>query len=248
MRHHYNLIANDSGPVIRDCPVYGTFIKGQSTTYGANTYGAVLIAGAALGANFTGVTAEAKTATSTALTTGTLVFAKVILNPDAVFLAQWDDSTTYDVAITSSSTSVVTVPTMDDDLDGSWVYVNDGTGKGQLGYVGAADTTTLTLDTTAAFGTAPDSTSAILLIRHPWAVANGGGNDLSATFDELLSDEDTTGEILLLENYIEATTVPFGPLRPRQHHGLSNLHNSAVKFYSDIYFMDSILRSMDSMA
>jgi len=248
MRHHYNLIANDSGPVIRDCPVYGTFIKGQSTTYGATTQGAVLITGAALGANFTGVTAEAKTATTTALTTGTLVFAKVILNPDAVFLAQYDDTAANDVDVVSSTTAAVTVGTADDDLDGSWVYINSGTGAGQLGYVGTATTTVLTLDTTSAFAVAPDSNSDILIIRHAWSVANAGGNDLDATFSLLKSQVQSTGDILALENYIESTTIPFGPLRPRQHHGLSNLNNDKVKFYSDIYFMDSILRSMGSMA
>ena len=250
MKHHYNLIANDSGPVIRDCPVYdaSAIIKGQALTDGTTTRGAVLIDALATGVDFVGVSAEAKTCSTTALTTGTLVFAKVILNPDSVYLAQYDPGTTPDMDITSSTTTVVTVATMDDDLDGSWLYINSGKGVGQLAFIGAADATTLTLDTTTAFTTALDSTSDALLIRHPWAVANAGGNDLDATFSMMLSQVQSTGEILALENYIEAATIPFGPLRPRQHHMLTGLNTAGVKFYSDIYFMDSILRNTAAMA
>ena len=64
----------------------------------------------------------------------------------------------------------------------------------------------------------------------------------------MLSQVQSTGEILALENYIEAATIPFGPLRPRQHHMLTGLNTQAPKFYSDIYFMDSILRNTAAMA
>jgi hypothetical protein len=225
-----------------------TIIKGQGLTYGATTVGAVLIDIAALGADFVGVAHETVTASTTALATGTIVYGKTILNPDAVYLCQWDDSATYDVNITSSTTAAVTIGTTDDNMDGGWIYINSGTGAGQLGFIGAASTTVMTLDTTTAFDVAPASDSDCLLIRRPWKFPANSGNDLSATFDELLSDEDCTGEILILENYIVATSVPFGPLRPRQHHALSNLNNCAVKFYSDIYFTDAVLRGATTMA
>jgi len=38
--------------------------------------------------------------------------------------------------------------------------------------------------------------------------------------------------------------VPFGPLRPRQHHMLSNLNNQGVKFYADIRFIDNIFNKV----
>jgi len=242
MRHHYNLIAQESGPLVRDCPVYdaSTIIKGQGLTYGANTRGAVLIDCTAQAADFVGVSNELINASTTDLTTGTIVYAKTILNPDAIYLAECDPAVGSDVDVISGTTTAITLGTCDDDMDGSWIYVNSGTGVGQLGYIGAATTTVMTLDTTTAFGTAPDNTSDVLLIRRPWRAPADGGRDLNATFDKLLSDEDETGAIIVLENYIAAVTIPFAPLRPRQHHALSNLNNRNAKFYSDIQFQDNV--------
>lgn len=243
MRHHYNLIANDSGPVIRDCPVYdaSSITKGEILTYGADERGGVLISGAPTTcADIVGVAAETKVASTTVITSGTLVYAKVILNPDAIYLTQWDP--TADCATASATTAAITTAACDDDLDGSWVYLNDGTGIGQLGYVGAADTTVLTLDTTTAFGVRPDSTTTFLLIRRPWKRANSTLQDLDSTGVMLKSALSGGGGYnLILENYIEATTIPFGPLRPRQHHALAGLNNASVKFYSDLYLIDNIL-------
>ena len=241
MRHHYNLIAQDTGPLVRDCPWYdaSSIIKGQGLTYGATTKGAVLIDCSAQAADVIGVSNEAKTCSTTDITTGTLVFGKTILNPDAIYLAQYDNAEASDIDVVSCTTTAATLGTCDDDLDGSWLYANSGTGKGDLMYVGAASTTVFTFDTTTALDTAWTSSTDVLLIKKPWKYNDSVGADLSATFDELLSDEDSTGAIAILENYIEASTVAFGPLRPRQHHALSNLDEQNVKFYADIYFTDN---------
>lgn len=242
MRHHYNLVAQESGPLVRDCPVYdaSTIIRGQALTYGANTRGAVLIDSTALAADVAGVANETVTASTTDLTTGTLVFCKTIINPDAIYLASYDMAVANDINVVSGTTTAITLGTCDDDLDGSWIYVNSGTGAGQLGYIGAATTTVMTLDTTDPFGTAPDSTSDVILIRKPWRAAGDGGKDLDSTFSLLLSDEDETGAIMVIENYIESRSNPFTPLRPRQHHNLSSLNNDSIKFHSDINFQDNL--------
>ena len=242
MRHHYNLIAEGGGVVVRDCPVYdaSTIVKGQALTYGASTVGCVLIDATATAADVAGVANETVTASTTALTTGTIVYAKTILNPDAIYLAQYDPSTSADVNVISSTTAATTLGTCDDDLEGSWLYCNSGTGVGQLGFIGAATTTVMTLDTTDPWAVAPDSSTDVLIIRKPWRAPADGGKDLDATFTMLLSDEDETGAIMVLENYIEATTIPFAPLRPRQHHALTGLNNVGVKFWSDIFFKDNL--------
>ena len=242
MKHHYNLIAQSSGPLVRDCPWYdaSSIIEGQALTYGASTVGAVLIDATLAAADFVGVSAEAKTTSTTDLTTGTIVYGKTVLNPDAIYKAQYDATASVDVDVVSSTTAAITLGTCDDDMEGSWIYCNSGTGAGQLGYIGAASTTVMTLDTTSALGTAPDSTTDVLLIRKPWRAAADGGNDLNTTFDMLLSDESATGAIMILENYIEAATIPYGPLRPRQHHALSGLNNVNVKFYADVQFQDNV--------
>ena len=242
MRHHYNLIAEGGGVVVRDIPWYdaSTIIKGQALTYGATTLGSCLIDATATAADVAGVSNETVTCSTTAITTGTLVHGKTIINPDAIYLAQCDPTASVDVDVVSATTTAITLGATDDDMDGSWIYCNSGTGIGQLGYIGAASTTVMTLDTTDAFAVAPDATTDVLLIRRPWLAPANGGRDLDTTFSMLLSDEDETGAIMVLENYIEATTIPFGPLRPRQHHALTGLNGVNVKFWSDIQFQDNL--------
>lgn len=243
MRWHYNLIAQESGPLVRDVPVYDAsdIIKGQALTYGATTRGAVLIDAAATAADIIAVSNEKVTASTTDLTTGTIVYCKAILNPDAVYLAQYDDTEANDIDVVSATTTAITLGSCDDDLDGSWIYVNSGTGQGQLVFIGAASSTVMTLDTTSAMAVCA-SDSDVILIRKPWKHAGTGGKDLDSTFAKLATDEDETGEIAVLENYIEAATIAHQPLRPGSHHALENLHNQSVKFYSDIYFTDHCLR------
>jgi hypothetical protein len=157
--------------------------------------------------------------------------AKVIINPDAIYLCQWDPSTSADVDVVSSTSTATTIATCDDNLDGSWIYCNSGTGVGQLAFVGAASTTVLTLDTTTAYTTTPDSTTDILIIRGPWQP----NCDFDATYTMAKSTVATTGLVLCLEPYVESATIPFGPLRPRQHHMKTGLNSDGVRFYSDLY-------------
>lgn len=241
MIHHYNLIAEGANPVVRDCPLddSGEVIKGEPLTHGATTAGAHLItASVSSAANIVGVCHETITPTSTDLATGTINFAKVIINPDSIWLAQWDDDESADIDVVSSTDTATTTGSNDDDLEGSWIYINSGTGVGQLAFIGEATTTVMTLDTTTAWTTTPDSASDCLIIRKPWLHA--GGVDLSAGGDELDSALTATAEILILENYIGSTKRAFAPLRPRQHHMLEGLNNDNVKFFSDIFFMDNI--------
>ena len=176
------------------------------------------------------------------------MFAKVLLGANIVWEADYDLTAANDINVSSSTSTATTLGTSDDDLEGSWIYVNSGTGIGQLGYIGAASTTVMTLDTTAAWTTTPDATSDVIIIRHPWRHAGGGGKDLAADFITLLSDEDETGEILVLENYIRAATISDTPLRPRAHHMLQNLNNKQVAFSSKIYFTDNIFNGATTMA
>lgn len=250
MRHHYNLIAHNTGPLVRDCPVYDSgIIKGQGLTYGADELGGLLIDTTAQGTDWVGLSNEAVSASS-AVTTGTLVFAKVILNPDSIYLALCDPTASVDVDVVSSTSTATTLGTCDDDFDGSWLYCNSGTGAGQLAFIGAASATVMTLDTTDAWVTTPDSTTDVVIVRRPWNWPTGSGRDLDTTFSMLLSDEDETGEFLVMENYISSGNVPFGPLRPRQHHMLTGLNGNGVnvKLYSDIYPTDNIFHGATTMA
>lgn len=237
MRYHYSTVQAE--PLIKDFWAGATFVSGQACAIALGANGALLAEAASVPIDVVGVSYEA--ATTSTLATGTLVNVKVIVNPDAVFLAQQDLAAANDIDVVSSTTAAVTVGTSDDNLDGGWVYVNSGTGAGQLGFIGAASTTVLTLDTTAAFGTAPDSTSDVVIIRPKWDIV--GGRDLDSTVTLLATDEDETGDVLVTENYIQSSTIPFQPLTPRTHHNLSGLNGTGinVRFYSDIHFQDHVL-------
>lgn len=246
MRYHYDLNGTNAA-LIRDMAIYdsASLVAGQALAVTAGANQACLQDPAAAGcADIAGVLMETPATSVSVVSTGTLYFGKVSINPMTVYLAQYDNAVGNDVDVSSATTAAVTIDTADDNLDGGWVYCNSGTGQGQLGFIGSASTTVMTLDTTAAFGTAPDSTTDIILIRPPFAL----NKDLDSTWSLLATDEDETGEIIVLENYIQADCVAFGPLRARQHHALSNLHNHGVKFYSDIQFADNVFKGATTMA
>jgi len=243
MRWHYNLVNQGCGPLVRDLDIYAAsgLIAGEAiiAIAGANQSCLQAPSGATV-PDFVGVLAETPALQASAVASGTLYQAKTILNPDAIYIAQYDATVGSDVDVVSSTATATTLGTCDDNLDGCWLYCNSGTGVGQLAFIGAASTTVFTLDTTTEWGTTPDATTDVLLIRPAWAL----NQDLDATYSMIASDEDCTGLIMTLGNYIEGATVPFGPLRPRQHHMLSNLNNQGVKFYADIRFIDNIFNKV----
>lgn len=243
MRWHYNLVNQEGGPLVRDCAIYAAsgLVAGEPVIAIAGANQAFLQApsGATI-PDFVGVLAETPTSQASAVTTGTLYFAKTILNPDAIYLAQYGLSLT-DIDVVSSTSTATTLGTCDDNMDGGWLYCNSGTGVGQLAFIGAASTTVMTLDTTAAWSVTPDSTTDVILIRPPWAL----NTDLNSTdYTTIQTDEDCTGLVMVMENYIESTSVAFGPMRPRQHHMLTGLNNDGVKFYSDVRFIDNLFNKV----
>jgi len=164
-----------------------------------------------------------------------------ILNNPTIVKIYYDLSTSTDLAVTSSTSTILTTATTDDNLDGSWVYINAGTGAGQLRYVKAADDTTKTVNT--AFTVNPDSTSAFILIRPAGLQASGMGIALNATFDKILAvlNETDTSSIIVLKNFIE------GPMGTRELDITANgdletdgLNSRGVRFYSLCVLSDGI--------
>jgi hypothetical protein len=149
------------------------------------------------------------------------------------------ETASTDLDVASATSTVLTVAACDDNLDGSWVYINSGTGAGQLRYVSAADATTLTVNT--AFTTTPDATSDFILIR-PQGLPEGGVA-LNSTFDQILPvlDETTSQKILVLKNFIEGPTG-VQELNITDNPGLEmdGLNARGVRFYSHVMFIDTL--------
>ena len=243
MRYHGDLFGLQN-PVVMDFPVYDAsdIVEGQGLTYGATVRGAVLIDCVAAGTDFFGVAQETVTASTTAITTGTLVYCKVIVDPFAIYLTDMDMDDA-DIDVVSSTSTATTLGTVDDDMDGGWLYINSGTGAGQIAYIGAATTTVMTLDTTTAWTTTPDSTSDAILLRRILKHPADSGIDLDATFVRMEPGTLTqTGSFVSMENYIGTVQRPFAPLRPRQHHMAQNLNNNGIRLASDLYPVDHLLR------
>lgn len=225
-------------------PVYdasaGGFTRGQTLIWGQDATGTAvrnaLVDSAAVPIDIFAVINEDPAANNTNVSTPLIVKADVTLVlTGTIWKCYWDGAAANDIDVSSSTSTVLTHASGDDNLDGSWVYINSGTGVGQLRFCSAAAATTKTVST--AFTTTPDSTSDFLLIRHPGLPT--GGQNLDTTFSLLLSALSATGQILILKNFIEYAGRPVEELDPAKHAALDGLNNLGVRFFSHIMFMDT---------
>jgi hypothetical protein len=163
-----------------------------------------------------------------------------LVNIVPVWKVYWDTAAANDIDVSSSTSTVVTHASGDDNLDGSWIYINSGTGAGQLRFCSAATATTKTVNT--AFATTPDSTSDFILIRNQGRPT--GGQDLDSTFALLAPALSATGQLTILKNFMEG---PLGAveLDPTLHE-VDGLNGRGVRFYSHVIFMDTHF-SVDSI-
>jgi len=230
-----------------DMPVYDatSLTKGQSLIWGQDgsstgSYNA-LVDSAAVPIDVFAILAETPTTTTTNYSTPIVYKALVqLVNIVPVWKVYWDTAAANDIDVSSSTSTVVTHASGDDNLDGSWIYINSGTGAGQLRFCSAAAATTKTVNT--AFTTTPDSTSDFILIRNQGLPT--GGQDLDSTFTKLAPALSATGQLLILKNFIE------GPTGTEEldvtKHELDNLNDRSVRFFSHVIFMDTFF-SVDSI-
>lgn len=166
----------------------------------------------------------------------TLVNRKILINPFAVFQAEYDQTDT--MAVVSSSGTTVTITSIEDNIDGGWVYAVAGTGKGQLQFITAADGSTITTKTASGW----DSTTTLIKILPLWHQLG----KLNTAGDKLGTDAAVGSAVITnLDNWIQADTIPFTKLDPTLHSGLTGLDTRNVKFYSDIIFRDHALNTID---
>ena len=228
-------------------PIYdaSSMTAGQMLIWGVDatsTSTSVLIDSADTAANAFAVLMETPTTTVTNINTPLVYQAKVqLIQPVHVWKIYYDMSTSTDLDVVSSTSTIVTVSAADDNLDGSWIYINSGTGAGQLRYIKAADTTTFTVS--SAFATTPDSTSDYVLIRNIGFPTAGIG--LNSTFDKIvpIADETSSGNTCVLKNFIEG---PFGTLEldPTLNPILTTgagLNSRGCRFFSLVIFVDTII-------
>ncbi len=247
MRWVYDLTGAD--PIVRDMAIYGAgidIVEGAAVMRGATgeTDHGLLVVAAGATADVAGVLNELQDYSVTgdaALATGTnWVRRKVIINPFAVYRAQYDTADDADVA--STSTVTVTITSLEDDIDGGWLLGDDGAaayGTGATGsvlqFIVTSASGSCTTKSSSGWTSANDAIK-ILPVMHQLIKVNTAA-------DKLGTDAAAgSGRAAVLENYIEATGVPLQPLDPTKHSGLT-LFNPKV--YSDIRFLNMAWSPID---
>ena len=242
MKFAYDLQGNSE--IVRDYPVFGdasdisegaVVIRGA--TPGTNQPFAVVGTGALT--DVIGVIKELHdfSVSGDPTTTGTVfIERKIIINPFAVWRIEYDSADT--MAVVSTAGTTVTITSLEDNIDGGYLYAISGTGIGRLAFI----TTSASGSCTTKETTGWDSTTTVIKILPLWhqlakinTAATMLGTDAGAG----------TGEITVLQNYIEADSIGHTRLSPVTHSGLTGLNSRNVKFYADIIFRNHALNSLD---
>lgn len=265
MKYTYSI--DHSEIIIKDEPIYdaATIVKGELVMLGTtdpdtgNDEGISFVtAYSATPANSAidalGIALETKDTTDSpgvdvdySTTTGPC-YAKCIINPGAVYSAEHSLAAADDVAITSTSTTTVTVASLSDDIDGSFVYFPTSAAgtKGSLRLLTASASGSATMDSAlTADGTAADT---VVVITPP----NRYANNLTADATKIASGDcqaiNGATNIRVLQVYIDKDEG-IEILRPAIHNGLDNLDlvkgGNGPRFYYDIVLKDHIFGSQE---
>lgn len=228
--------------ILRDVPVYdaatiaaGEFIMLGATDpdSGADEGLAFVTAYSATAANQavdaigisleTVTTASSPSVASLPSTTTGPAYAKAIINPFAVYSVEQALDAANDVAITSTSTTTLTVASLQDDIDGAWAYfpLSAAGVKGSLRLIVASATGSCTMDSALVTdGTAADT---VVLI----SPANKYSLPLTADGLKVSSGDcqatiNAATNIRILETLIDKDGG-LEVMKPAVHNGINNL-------------------------
>jgi hypothetical protein len=171
-------------------------------------------------------------------------YGKAIINPGAVYLVEHSTAAADDVAITSTSSTTLTVASLQDDIDGTWAYFpTSATGvKGSLRLITASASGSCTMDSAlTANGTAADT---VVLIAPPNVYSfplTAAGLTVASGNCQATYKAATNLRILL--PYIDKDGG-LEVLKPAIHNGLNNLDlvkgGNGPKFYYDVMLKDHV--------
>lgn len=260
LQWHYDVTGAE--PIIRDTRVYnvGALLKGTAMASGpvatAENTGCAIVADSDVLSNIIGVLNEDLTAAQalSVVATGVDKYAKIIINPFAVWLAQYSTHADDDSANTSASSSgKVLTATMVTDHERGWAYVTStgstAGGFGNLFQIGAAtSTTSITAATDYDNNLLAVTTSDTFIVMHaPYGSdVAGQGIDLSEATGQVsmqLAGYNATagaGSGLVIENYITSKNRPMEPLVASRHSGYNYAAENPT-FYGDLMFTEHLL-------
>lgn len=144
------------------------------------------------------------------------------------------------ILATSSSGTTLTVASLEDNIDASFIYVTAGTGRGQLQFLTASAAGSATLK--AAFGTSLDATSRVIKILrryHGLVALTSDGTKLTTA-----AAAGAVNARILDIRMIRASEKD-EQLDPEVHPGKSGLHNSPVRFVADVIWLTTAGHTID---
>lgn len=256
MKFHYDVTGAE--PIVRDVRIYSTsaLTRGTVMAHGAvataENQGAAIKASATTLSNVMGVLNEDVAAADalSVVAVGTDKYAKLIINPFAVWLARYSQLAADDVPITTAANDGKSVTiTQVTDHERGWVYITDvgGTtgGYGNLFQVGAATSTTSLTAATGfddnLLGNIVNDTCIVLHTPYSADVA-GGSVNLATNCIDIRGHTASAGAgaAIVIENYIESKTRPMEPLVCSRHSGY-NYKAEEPFFWADVVFSEHLL-------
>ncbi len=259
LRWHYDVTGAE--PIIRDIRVYnvGALESGTAMCAGPvatdENGGCAIVADGNVLTNIIGVLQEPLTAAQAlgVVATGVDKYAKLIINPFAVWLGKYSFHADDD-EVTTTATPKVLTQTMVDSHERGWAYVtstgSSAGGFGNLFQIGASSTTTAITAATSYddYMTATlANTDTFIVLPAPfyWDVATGGVELSEATGINAMqiAGYETTaaaGSGLILENYIQSKARSLEPLVCAKHSG-NNYATENPDFFGDIMFCEHLL-------
>ena len=257
MRWHIDLCGAE--PIIRDVPVYDStaLVVGEMLMLGnsskeSNDNGTAFQTAyegteSAECVDALGICMEATTDVAANANAVTADYAKAIINPFAVYLAEYSQTTGDVVALTETlSSTTLTISSHGDDHDAGWILASSSSETagfaGQLWFCTADDATDMTLHATPT--TAGASTTDDIVMIRPINTRLVGLN-MAAT--KLWSEAaDATGVSLhIMENYISSDELSLAPLRPQVHAKTANLSLTNAKAFADVVMLDHVYNMGD---
>lgn len=138
------------------------------------------------------------------------------------------------------STTTMTVTSLEDNIDGSFLYVQAGTGAGQTNYLTAAASGSCTLKAAFTTNLSTDSTFIKILRRfHQLVALNADGTEL-ASYDAV-----GVHQCVVIDSFIERNGN-IVQLDPTKHAALTGLNSlRSIRFAADIMWRDSTPYSVD---
>lgn len=220
-------VSSGKVPSIIKIPIIGAVADGAFVTPGVTgeTDLGFAILAAAAGTDAIGILKGANS-TGDSLQAGTAYTLREVELIDEYKILEVEYDQTDTMAVASNSGTTLTITSLEDDIDGSWIY---NTTVKELSYLVASASGSATQKTAMGWS-ANDTCIKILRLFHPLVKYNTArtmlGTDAAAG----------TGTVCILENYIEDVNIGKVQLDPTKH---DNLTLVSPRFYSRLVMRDT---------